>query len=131
MSGLPRRLGIQDGPQKIISDQPRLSDNHDGALLDLGRIVHTARVTVNGHVLPALDVTWARADISSYLKTGVNHVEVVVSTPLGNALRPIWDSLESSGKFANSQIGAPEIAGYGLVGIVTVITPYEIVSVSG
>ena len=121
---------IQDGLQKIISDQPRLSKGYPGAFLDLGTIVHTARVTVNGHVLPPLDVTWAHADISSYLQTGVNRVEVVVSTPLGNALRPIWDSLESSGKFAKSQIGAPEIAGYGLVGSVTII-PYEIVSVSG
>jgi len=93
-------------------------------------IVHTARVSVNGHVLPALDVAWARADISSYLQNGVNSVEVVVSTPLGNALSAIWGDVKSSGKFAQSQIEAPGVAGYGLVSSVTVI-PYEVVSVNG
>lgn len=88
------------------------------------------RVSVNGHVLPALDVIWARADISRYLRRGINRVEVVVSTPLGNALRPIWDEVESSGKFAESQIDKPEVAAYGLVGRVMVV-PYEAVSVSG
>jgi hypothetical protein len=105
-------------------------NSYCGALLDLGRIVHTARVSVNGNLLPALDVIWARADISAYLQHGVNTVEVVVSTPLGNALRPIWDGLESSGKFAKSQIGAPRVAAYGLVGSVKVV-PYEVVTVSG
>jgi hypothetical protein len=117
-------------PQKVIFNRPPPTSNLGGAYLDLGTIIHTARVTVNGHVLPALDVVWARADISSYLQIGVNRVEVVVSTPLGNALRAIWDSVESSGKFAKSQMGAPWIAAYGLVGRVTII-PYEIVSVSG
>jgi hypothetical protein len=93
-------------------------------------IVYTARVSINGHALPALDVSWARVDISSYLRNGVNSVEVVVSTPLGNALRAIWSGVESSGKFAQSQIEAPGVAAYGLVSSVTVI-PYGVVSVSG
>jgi hypothetical protein len=110
-------------------DRPPPTSNL-GAFLDLGKIVHTARVSVNGHILPALDVVWARADISHYLRDGVNSVEVVVSTPLGNALRPIWNRVESSGKFAKSQIEAPEVAAYGLVDSVIII-PYEAVSVSG
>ncbi|KAE9371636.1 hypothetical protein N431DRAFT_545837 [Stipitochalara longipes BDJ] len=116
--------------QKVIFNRPPPTNNLGGALLDLGKIFHTARVSVNGHVLPALDVVWARADISSYLQIGVNSVEVVVSTPLGNALSAIWGDVETSGKFAQSQIGAPWIAAYGLVDRVTVI-PYEIVSVTG
>ena len=115
--------------QNIIFNRPP-TNNHSGAFLDLGMIVYTARVSVNGHDLPALDVTWARADISSYLRNGVNSVEVVVSTPLGNALRAIWSGVESSGKFAQSQIEAPGVAAYGLVSSVTVI-PYGVVSVSG
>lgn len=115
--------------QNIIFNRPP-TNNHSGAFLDLGMIVYTARVSVNGHTLPALDVTWARVDISSYLRNGVNSVEVVVSTPLGNALRAIWSGVESSGKFAQSQIEAPGVAAYGLVSSVTVI-PYGVVSVSG
>ena len=118
-------------PQNILLDRPYPTKNNpDGAFLDLGVIVHTVRVSVNGYILPALDVVCARADISSYLRNGVNSVEVVVSTPLGNALSANWGAIESSGKFAQSQIEAPLVAAYGLVGNVTVI-PYELVSVSG
>jgi hypothetical protein len=119
-----------NAPQNIIFNRPPPTSNLGGALLDLGVITYTARVSVNGHVLPVLDVVRARADISSYLQNGVNIVEVVVSTPLGNALSAIWGGVESSGKFAQSQIEAPGVAAYGLVSNVTVI-PYEVVSVSG
>jgi len=126
----PPRARSLNAPQNIIFNHPPPTSNLGGAFLDLGMIVHTARVSVNGHVLPALDVAWARADISSYLQNGVNSVEVVVSTPLGNALSAIWGDVKSSGKFAQSQIEAPGVAGYGLVSSVTVI-PYEVVSVNG
>jgi hypothetical protein len=119
-----------NAPQNIIFNRPPPTNDPRGAFLDLGMISHTARVSVNGHVLPALDVVWARADISNYLQNGVNSVEVVVSTPLGNALSAIWGDVKSSGKFAQSQIEAPEVAAYGLVSSVTVI-PYEVVSVNG
>lgn len=125
----PFRAKSLNSAQKVIFG-PSPPTSSLGALLDLGKIFHTAKVSVNGHVLPALDVTWARADISSYLQNGVNSVEVVVSTPLGNALRAIWDIVENSGKFAHTQLGPPDVASYGLVGSVTVI-PYEVVDVSG
>lgn len=97
----------------------------DGAYIDLGAIIHTAHVSINGNRLPPLDVTWARADISKYLVTGSNLVEIVVSTPLGNALNLIWDSIESSGKTAESQTAdPPAIAAYGLVFPVQII-PYR------
>jgi hypothetical protein len=95
-----------------------------GAYIDLGAIIHTVRVRINGHTLPPLDLTWARADISRYLINGVNEVEVVVSTPLGNALRVIWDSIEIAGKTAASQLGAPSVADYGLVFPVQIV-PYR------
>jgi hypothetical protein len=96
----------------------------DGVFIDLGAIVHTARVLINGHAIPPLDIIWARADISQYLVKGSNSVEVVVSTPLGNALRAIWDSLVSSGKSAVTQVADPPgVADYGLVFPVQII-PY-------
>ena len=71
-----------------------------------------------------MDLTWARADISRYLINGANEVEVVVSTPLGNALRAIWDSIEIAGKTAASQLGQPSVADYGLVFPVQIV-PYR------
>ena len=88
----------------------------DGAFIDLGAIVHTARVLINSHAIPPMDITRARADISQYLVEEYNSVEVVVSTPLGHALRAIWDSLISSGKSAVTQdADPPGVADYGLV----------------
>jgi hypothetical protein len=49
---------------------------------------------------------------------------VVVSTPLGNTLRAIWDSIEIAGKTAASQLGAPSVADYGLVFPVQIV-PYR------
>ncbi|GAB7349945.1 hypothetical protein MBLNU459_g0641t1 [Dothideomycetes sp. NU459] len=93
-----------------------------GAIIDLGAIIHSVRVSVNGHTLPPLDVTWAKADIGPYLIAGVNTVDVVVATPLGNALRNVWGDLLFSG--AKPAASVPEIAEYGLVGNLTIV-PYS------
>jgi hypothetical protein len=96
-----------------------------GAFIDLGPIFHTARLTINGHHVPPLDVTHARADITQLLVYGSNHVDIVVSTPLGNALNPIWGSLETTGRTAASaNANPPSIAEYGLVFDVR-IEPYR------
>jgi hypothetical protein len=96
-----------------------------GAFIDLGAIIHTAQVTINGQTLAPMDIAWARADIARYLVNGSNSIEVVVSTPLGNALRSVWDSIEYSGKTAESQVGdAPSVADYGLVFPVQIV-PYQ------
>lgn len=95
-----------------------------GAVLDLGAIVHTARLSVNGQIVPPLDPTWARADIGSYLIDGVNQVDVVVSTPLGNAIRTVWSEVETSGRLAvATYTQPPDVADYGLVQDVLLI-PY-------
>ncbi|CAN8096245.1 unnamed protein product [Discula destructiva] len=87
-----------------------------GAFIDLGTIVHTARLSVNGQIVPPLDPTWARADIGPYLVHGTNVVDVLVSTPLGNGLRSMWDLLDSSGKLASfNGRPPPNVADYGLV----------------
>lgn len=103
---------------------PASNSTVSGAVLDLGAIVHTARLSVNGHVVPPLDPTWARADVGSYLIDGVNEVDVVVSTPLGNAIRAVWGVLETSGRLAvDTDEQPPDVADYGLVQDVLLI-PY-------
>jgi hypothetical protein len=100
-------------------------DSVSGAVIDLGSISHTARVTVNGQILPPVDLTWAKHDVGSLLKQGENTVEVVVSTPLGNVLRHYWDELETSGKLATATIPAvPDEAAYGLLSPVKIV-PYR------
>jgi hypothetical protein len=101
-----------------------------GAYIDLGAILHTVRVQVNGKPLPPLDLTWAKADIGPALIPGTNVVEVVVSTPLGNALRPIWDKIMTSGKPATASVPVVRPAvDYGLVSPVSII-PYWIDTVA-
>lgn len=104
---------------------PPTSDSTvSGAFLDLGAIVHTARLSVNGRIVPPLDPTWARADVGSYLIDGTNEVDIIVSTPLGNGLRSVWDELETSGKLATAyDTQPPVVADYGLLQDVWLI-PY-------
>ncbi|PVH72560.1 hypothetical protein DL98DRAFT_610481 [Cadophora sp. DSE1049] len=102
------------------------NDTSVGAFIDFGRVVHTLRVSINGHRLPPLDVTSARADISAFLRNGRNEVAATISTTLINGLIPYWDKLMTSGMgplngsltSLNLQVEA------GLVGQV-VVTPYE------
>ncbi|KAI5261087.1 hypothetical protein E4T47_09525 [Aureobasidium subglaciale] len=100
---------------------PTSSSKPTGAELNLGSIIHTARAYLNGILLPPLDVTDARADLTPYLRNGVNELEVVVATPYGNALGLVWDSLRSYGDKPGAP--APRVAEYGLVGEVSV-TPF-------
>lgn len=104
------------------------TEEASGAYIDLGSIVHTARLSINGQQLPPLDLSWAKADIGSLLVNGTNTVDVVVSTTLGNALIPIWGELESSGKKtvqSSSSEAPPTNAIYGLVGEVKIV-PYRL-----
>lgn len=99
-----------------------IASSINGAFIDLGPVFHTARVFINGHVLPPLDINWARADITDFLVKGSNTVEVVVSTPLGNALRAIWDTIATAGKTAESQVPQPpDVRDYGLVAPVKIV----------
>lgn len=97
-----------------------------GAIIDFGSVVHTLQVSINGKLLPPLDVTDAKADISNYLVRGKNRVEAVVATPLGNVLRPIWTTLKTSGTGPSDPVAGgppPPVADYGLIEP-AVITPY-------
>jgi len=97
---------------------PADCDSKRHAVLDLGALSNTARAWVNGHQLPPLDPTAAVADISGYLREGENDVRVVVATTLGNAVRPLWSELRSSGTLALGPL--PVVQEYGLVGEVSV-----------
>ncbi|KAF2732260.1 secreted protein [Polyplosphaeria fusca] len=117
------------------SNLPSNTTTLAGAFIDFGAVYHTLVAYVNGHRLPPLDVTHARADIKGYLKEGENAVEAVVATPLGNVLRPIWHLLQSSGEGpasadAGSSHGfvAPPQGRYGLVGDVRIV-PYAEVEI--
>ncbi|KAH8812100.1 hypothetical protein F5884DRAFT_302871 [Xylogone sp. PMI_703] len=97
-----------------------------GAIINFGPVVHTLRVFINGKQILPLDVTHAQADISDNLVKGTNMVEAVVATPLGNVLRPIWNSLLTSGTGPTDPVAGgppPPWADYGLIQDV-VLTPY-------
>ncbi|KAH9845761.1 alpha-L-rhamnosidase [Teratosphaeria destructans] len=101
---------------------PPADGDADGAVLSLGAIFHTARVWVNGQPLPPLDPTDAWADVGEALVEGTNEVEVVVSSTLGNVLRPIYKEIRSSGtRWLGPQ---PRTQGYGLLSPVSVV-PYR------
>ncbi|KAH8897356.1 secreted protein [Thozetella sp. PMI_491] len=104
------------------------TNDSSGAIISFGRVVHTLSVSINGHVLPALDVIDASRDITQYLVQGENKVEAIVSTTLANVLSPIWDDLRSSGSPPMGLFGAPTqpsgTADYGLLDPV-VVTPYN------
>jgi hypothetical protein len=55
------------------------------ALLDLGKVVDTCRVRLNGRLLPPVDVLQPVADLT--LRPGRNTLEVEVATTLLNRLR--------------------------------------------
>jgi hypothetical protein len=83
-----------------------------GAYLDLGTVVDTFRVTVNGRALAPVDYQDpSRIDLGGYLQAGANRIEVRVATPLRNAVRAATGS------------GGAALATYGLVGPVR-LTPY-------
>ncbi|KAK5108481.1 hypothetical protein LTR62_008299 [Meristemomyces frigidus] len=97
-------------------------DTTTGTILDFGWIYHTLKAVLNGHALPPLDVTAPRVDVRPYLVEGQNKLEVVVATPLGNVLIPIWDQLQTSGEgpgSADSSTVAPPRGDYGLQSAIT------------
>ncbi len=85
----------------------------DGALLELGEVNDTFRVTVNGEALPACDVLDTTVDLGHRLQPGRNVIEVEVTSTLLNRLRTVTPDV----------YGVANRAEYGLVGPVRVV-PY-------
>ncbi|AXQ30578.1 hypothetical protein D0B54_18650 [Solimonas sp. K1W22B-7] len=99
---------------------PAWSGGH-GAWLDLGEVLDTAAVTVNGKVLPPINLLDpGRIDLGPYLQAGENHIVVDIATTLGNRVRVarLTQPSISMGLFGGA---LPQ--NYGLLGPVRLI-PY-------
>ncbi len=82
--GLAGRSGTSAYETTVDVDRDVLREG--GARLDLGQVLGTYRVRVNGRRLPDLDQMDASAvDVTPYLRAGENTVVVEVATLLGNA----------------------------------------------
>ncbi|OJI95758.1 hypothetical protein ASPVEDRAFT_57912 [Aspergillus versicolor CBS 583.65] len=96
-----------------------------GAYLELPPISHTVQIFLNSRLLPAVDIYRPIVDITAYLVHGRNKLEVIVATPLGNALRPVWKRLVTGGHFlaegTENIAPVPVEAEYGLLGEVVVV----------
>ncbi len=81
--GLESKAGI--GTYRTTVTLDRGWRQGQGAYLDLGSAVDTARVTVNGKALPPIDQSFKNnIDIGPYLRRGTNTIEVRVATPMFN-----------------------------------------------
>lgn len=121
-------------PANSTSDNDRGRSASSQVWIDLGASFHSLRVTVNNHTLPPLDLTWARADITSHLypvgSGRENVVQAVVATPLYNTLYSIWGQLKSSGlrygadlgiNYPINGVGPTPRLDYGLLGEVKIL----------
>lgn len=107
---------------------PPVKGSADGAYLLLPPIAHTARVYVNGHQLPPLDLAAPQADLSVYLKKGTNLLTVIVPTTMWNYVRSIADEIETVNVPVHTLLdsvgsGLPEPSDNGLIGDVKLV-PY-------
>jgi hypothetical protein len=87
------------------------------AELDLGEVMDSFTIEVNGHDVPFSNQLRTTVDIGKYLKAGANSLKVRVTTTLRNELRTL-----------DPTIGTRPKQQYGLIGPVTV-TPYALAKV--
>ncbi|GKZ35542.1 hypothetical protein AbraIFM66950_006205 [Aspergillus brasiliensis] len=105
----------------------------DGAYIFFPSILHAIQVTINGHGVPPLDYTDARADITPYLKTGRNEVLAVVPTTMWNYIRSILPDIRDQGRLPGlltEGLPIPGVSENGLIADVIVI-PYVNLSITG
>lgn len=88
-------------------------DDVDGAVLELGEVNDTFRVSVNGEQLPPCDVLDTTVDLGHRLRRGRNVIEVEIASTLLNRLRTVTPAVYG---VATRQV-------YGLTGPVRVV-PY-------
>ena len=97
---------------------PEWSPVH-GTQLDLGRVIDTSSVTVNGRMLPPLNYAdLEHIEVGPYLRNGLNTITVRVASTLLNAVRVA----------PGTGASARERMDYGLIGPVT-LTPVTPVAV--
>jgi hypothetical protein len=96
----------------------------DGAYIVFPSILHAIQVSINGHRIPPLDYTDARADISKYLKKGKNDVLAVVPTTMWNYIRSILSDIRDQGHLPGlltMGLPVPGILENGLIEEVSII----------
>jgi hypothetical protein len=103
----------------------------DGAYIAFPSILHAIQVSINGHRIPPLDYTDARADISQYIKRGKNDVLAVVPTTMWNYIRSILSDIRDQGHLPGlltMGLPVPSILENGLIDEVSII-PYVTVRI--
>ncbi|WP_182525357.1 glycosyl hydrolase [Nocardioides dongkuii] len=109
--------GLEDvsgiGRYRTVVDLGRDWTDEDGALLELGEVNDTFRVTVNGDRLPPCDVLDTTVDLGGRLRRGRNVIEVEVASTLLNRLRTVTPEV----------YGVAARQAYGLLGPVRLV-PY-------
>lgn len=93
----------------------------DGAILNLNFITHTARVWINSHQVPPLDPTRPIADITDFLVSGKNSIEIVVATTLGGSVRAAWNEIQVGANPVTLTAILPDEQDYGLLHPVEII----------
>jgi len=89
----------------------------NGAIIDLGTVVDTFTLSVNGIAVP-VDQTTSRVDLRDQLKAGENTLSVRIATTLVNRLATYDTAVNNRGHYQN----------YGLLGPV-VVSPYASVEI--
>lgn len=101
------------GRYRTVVDLGKDWGDEDGALLELGEVNDTFRVTVNGEQLPPCDVLDTTVDLGHRLRRGRNVIEVEIASTLLNRLRTVTPEVYG--------VGARQT--YGLTGPVRLV-PY-------
>jgi hypothetical protein len=126
IEGLKNASGLGYYSTTFSWPPPKSSGKADGACLVLPPIKHAARLFVNGHKLPPLDLAAPRADIAPYLRVGRNQVTVVVPTTMWNYIRSILGDIKNSDTSPLLSIVSPTLpprSDNGLIGEVKLV-PY-------
>ncbi|KAL3482790.1 hypothetical protein BJX62DRAFT_231439 [Aspergillus germanicus] len=103
---------------------PPTEGSADGAYILFPPILHAIQLSVNGHKLPALDYTDAKADITPYLRRGTNEILALVPTTMWNYIRSILPDIRDQGHLPgllDLGLPVPGLSDNGLVGEVMIV----------
>lgn len=79
-----------------------LAEIPEKQVVDLGRVVSTARIYVNGELADILCTAPFKSDITRLVRSGENHIEILIHNTLANHMNTVptvyWGSTESGAK---------------------------------
>lgn len=108
----------------------RCNKKKSGAYLVVPLISHGIVGSLNGNPLPTFDITNPQLDVSPYLISGTNSLELKVSSTLWNGLSPYWDEIRTAGGRPSHKFEDLEpLQHYGIIGEVKIV-PYELVNIA-